>query len=417
MRYVARQPILNLRGHVHGYDLLFRHAADPTLKASLIRQAKESEPGREDAEMSANVAARTMLDNAVIFGLDWLTNGLPGFVRCSEETLNEDLVLVLEPAKTVLSIPASLKATPRLLDSCRMLKASGFRFSLDDLPRGADGLDLARLSDYIRVDLGQFTAHDRQHLRCPEIAAATLVAKNVETQADYERACAEGFKLFQGSYFCHPVLLKKHKIPANRMLHFDIVRELHHDPLDVRKISLLVQQDGSLTYRLLRLVNSPVYGIHQEVRNIQSAILAVGDNVLRRMVTLAVLSEMGGEAPPEILHMTLVRARFCELAAHLCSLDPSEQYLLGMLSLLPAMLCLPMEELTPSLPLRGEICEALEGTPNQERMPLSWLENHERGAWEQCDAIAHANALHVGMLPHCYSESLVWAASALRSSR
>jgi EAL and modified HD-GYP domain-containing signal transduction protein len=297
-----------------------------------------------------------------------------------------------------------------------MLKSSGFRFSLDDMPRGADGLDLARLSEYIRVDLGQFTTRDRQHLRCPEIAAATLVAKNVETQADYERACAEGFTLFQGNYFCHPVLLKKHKIPANRMLHFDIVRQLHHDPLDVRQISRLVQQDGSLTYRLLRLVNSPVYAIHQEVRNVQSAILAVGDDVLRRMVTLAVLSEMGGAAPPEILHMTLVRARFCELAGRLCGLDPAEQYLLGMLSLLPAMLCLPMEELTPSLPLRAEICEALEGTPNKERAPLAWLEEHERGAWEQCDAIAHAHSLHVGMQPHYYSESLLWAAAALRSS-
>ena len=75
-------------------------------------------------------------------------------------------------------------------------------------------------------------------------------------------------------------------------------------------------------------------------------------------------------SPPEILRMAFVRGRFCELAAGLCGLDPTEQYLLGLLSLLPAMLRMPMEELTPALPLREEIRRALEGEPNAERRLL-----------------------------------------------
>lgn len=101
MRYVARQPILNLRGEVHGYQLLFRNGPVTV------------------APRDGDLAARTMLDNAVMFGLEQFTDGLPAFVDCSIEALTEDLVHVLAPSRTVLGIPASLMDTPKLVDSCR----------------------------------------------------------------------------------------------------------------------------------------------------------------------------------------------------------------------------------------------------------------------------------------------------------
>jgi len=109
MRYVARQPILDLEGRVHGYELLFRNGP---LAVS-----------RGDGDL----AARTMLDNAVIFGLEWFTNGLPAFVNCSIEALTEQLVRVLAPKEAVLGIPASLATAPKVFEACRELKARGFR--------------------------------------------------------------------------------------------------------------------------------------------------------------------------------------------------------------------------------------------------------------------------------------------------
>jgi EAL and modified HD-GYP domain-containing signal transduction protein len=432
MRYVARQPILNLSGHVHAYELLFRSASDAVLSPDGALS-----PGTDISQVSAlnrnavsipdaNAATRTMLDNAVIFGMEWLTHGLPAFVNCTVEALTEDLVLVLAPGKTVLAIPADVELTPKLLDCCRALKARGFQLALDDFTWNASLLPLAELADYIRLDFTRFGEAERQVLRRLDGPSLAMVAKKVETQEDYQQARGEGFTLFQGGYFCHPVLLKKRKLPANKLLHFVLVRQLHHDPIDVRQVSQLVLRDASLTYRLLRLVNSPIYAIQREIRSIESAIIAMGEETLRRIVSLAVLSELNGEEPPEIMHMALVRARFCELAASLCRLDPAEQYLLGMLSLVPAMLRLPMEELTPSMPLRSEICEALQGTMNPERRLLAWIESHERGDWEACDRIVeaqglsqkHATGKHLSheQLMRCYAESAIWAEAALRSA-
>jgi EAL and modified HD-GYP domain-containing signal transduction protein len=398
MRYVARQPILNAEGRVRGYELLFR--SDPLVVSA----------GNGD------MAARTMLDNAVLFGLERFTNGLPAFIRCSVEALTEQLVDVLVPRETVLGVPASLADTPKLVDACRALKARGFRLALDDFCWNGNLEPLVRLADYIRVEFNRFGATEIEHLRRLKCDSIARVAQKVETQEDYQLAVARGFRLFQGSYICHPVLMKQRKVPANRILHFEIVRELHHDPIEVRRLGQLVMRDASLTFRLLRLVNSPLYAIRQELRSIESAMLMIGDDTLRRVISLAVLSEMNSGQPPEILHMALVRARFCELAACPCGLDPNEQYLLGMFSLLPAMLGAPMEELTPSLPLRAVVCAALEGTANRERILLAWVEGHERGDWQACDRIADGGGLRREELAARYTASVVWAGEALHSS-
>jgi c-di-GMP phosphodiesterase len=390
-RYVARQPILDVHGRVHGYDLLFRNAPDVML--------------RRDAEL----AMQTMLDNEVIFGLERLTNGLPAFITCTADALIESSVLVLAPGTAVLCVPASLEPSTRLVDACCNLKSRGFRLALDDFTFRDRPHPLLSQADYIRLESSHMREVERQQIYAEASSSVVLVAKNVATYDDHRKASSLGFTLFQGDYFSHPVLLKKRKVPANGALHFEIVRELYHDPIDIRTVSELVRRDASLTYRLLRLVNSPLYGLYQEVRSIESAITVLGEATFRRVVSLAVLSELNKDRPSAILHLALVRARFCELAARRFDLDAGEQYLLGMLSLLPAMLGMPMEEIVPTLPLRGQICEALGGTMNEERALLSWLECHEHGDWDACDRMVAARELDAQMLVQCYLEAVSWA--------
>jgi EAL and modified HD-GYP domain-containing signal transduction protein len=397
VRYVARQPILNLQGRVHGYELLFRNGPEAV--------------SRGDGDM----ATGTMLDNAVIFGLEEFTTGLTAFINCTSETLTERLVRVLPPSTTVLGIPATLPVTPALVDACRELKREGFQFALDDFVWSESVEPLLSLADYIRLDFTNLGTLELDHLQRANGNSISIVAKKVETPEDYKKACAAGCTFFQGGYFCNPVLLRKNKIPANRLSHFDIVRLLHHDPIDVRQISRLVMRDAALTYRLLRLVNSPLYATHREVCSIESAIMIVGDQTLRRIASLAILSEINADQPPDILHMALVRARFCELAARFCWLSPPEQYLLGMFSMVPAMLRVPMADVTSSLPLRDQVCRALRGERNPERALLTWLELHERADWEACDAICNSIGLTHDKLMLCYVDAVVWAQVTLSS--
>jgi EAL and modified HD-GYP domain-containing signal transduction protein len=156
-----------------------------------------------------------------------------------------------------------------------------------------------------------------------------------------------------------------------------------------------------------------VYAVRQEVSSIEAALVMVGETAFRRIATLAIASELNANQPPEILRMAFVRGRFCELGAGLCALDTKEQYLLGLFSLLPAMLRVSMSELAHALPLREKIREALLGAEIGESSLLHWAECCERADWAKCDAIALSYGLNQDELVRCYKEAVVWVESAL----
>jgi EAL and modified HD-GYP domain-containing signal transduction protein len=396
-RYVARQPILDLRGRVHGYELLFRDG-----------------PQQLQFSGDGDLATRTILDNMVIFGLEKLTGGLPAFVNCTHEALTDKLVEVLSPSMFVLEILENIEPTPELIRACCRLKTAGFRLALDDF-RWRPGCEpLVEIADYIKIDFNLSDKKERGEIRERlRGRAMALVAEKIETQEQFSEAREEGFTLIQGYYFCRPQLIENRKVPANKLPQIEILRLLRNENLNFEELCGLVKRDASLTYRLLRLLNSPACAVRQEVRSIKSALIAVGEEGFRRIAMLAIASELNAGQPGELLRLAFVRGRFCEIAARECSLDPTEQYLVGLLSLLPAMLRVPMQQLLPSLPLREEICVALMGAAVPERMLLEWLICHEHGQWDDCDKIVEEYGLDQLQLLHCYAEAVMWAEAAL----
>ena len=399
LRYVARQPILDQHGAAQGYELLFWNGRGPSTGTN------------------SDLATRTMLDNTVIFGLEELARGLPVFVNCTADSLTEEWVEVLPPHMTVLELASDAEPTPSLLAACRKLKASGFRLALADFTGIPDYRSLVDLADYIKVDIHKVSALARGNLlRWLSGSTASLVAQNVETQEQYGQACKEGFDLFQVYYFCRPEPLRNHKIPGNRLVHLEIMENLQSDPVDLQRMSQLVMCDASLTYRLLRLVNSPVCAMRQEVTSIQSALMLVGEATFRRIAMLAIATDFNTEQPAEILRMAFERGRFCELAAPLCGLAPSEQYLIGMVSLFPAMLRILIEDLVRLLPLREAARDALLGREIPEGILLHWMVCHEHGNWSECDAIVHASGMSHEQVMRCHALAVDWADAALRSN-
>jgi EAL and modified HD-GYP domain-containing signal transduction protein len=403
LRYVARQPIMDLLGRVYAYELLFRNGHEQSFSGD------------------CNLASRIMLDNTMVFGLEKLTGGLTAFVNCTEEVLTSDLVAVLPPSLFVLEVLETVEPTPEVIEACRKLKAHGFRLALDDFIWKPEFEPLIKLADYIKVDFTLSGPKERRELISRlkgssrlNGASVTLLAEKVETQEEFRQAREEGFTLIQGYYFCRPELIENRQIPSNRLSQIEILRMLREESMDLRELAGLVKRDASLTYRLLRLINSPAMGIRQRVNSVLDALVVVGEDAFRRIATLAITSELNANQPVELLRMAFVRGRFCELAAARCGLDATEQYLLGLLSLLPAMLQLPMERLAPELPLRESIRQALNGEPNPEGSLLEWVREYERGNWDSCDAVAQTHGLKQEDLVRAYGSAIEWAESALR---
>jgi EAL and modified HD-GYP domain-containing signal transduction protein len=324
-------------------------------------------------------------------------------------------VKVLVPQQTVLELLETLEPDAALVRACRELKACGYRIALDDfewLPAWEPLLDIA---DYVKVELTATTPEQRATLRT-RIGSrpVRLILERVETQEEFELGRREGFTLFQGFYFCRPQLMENRELPPNRVIHVQLMQAVLLHPMDVNKISELVKREPALTYRLLRIANSPICATRQAVSSIRGAIVMIGDEMFRRVALLAITAELKGNRPPELLQMAFVRSRFCELAAKAASQDATEQYLLGMFSLLPAMMRVSMESVAKALPLRREVHLALLGERNTERALLTWLESYELGEWASCDRIALEAGLNDDALPRIYAEALQWAESNMR---
>jgi len=400
---VARQPILDLHSRVHAYELLLR--------------------GGTELEGSGEPVGRNMAEAAALFGLQKpselkkLTGKMTAHVNCPAEALNDQLAQIFPPTLTVLEIQADPKISLDILAQCQQLKALGFRIAVDDFKWQPELEPLVELADYVSVDIGRTRSEERRELieRLHGMPPAML-AKSVHTQRDYRQAHEEGFALFEGYYFCEPVPVRNRRPPVNQILRIDILKALQQNPLDLRRVSQLVKRDGPITYQLLRLVNSPIWAMRQAVDSIEVALLAVGDDAFRRIATLAIASEFNGSQPAELLCMAMVRGRFCEVAGLKRNLDPFGQYLLGLLSLLPAMQGQPMSDVVGPLPLSDEIREALLETKNPERVLLGWLENCERGDWAGCDAAAQADNLDQQELARVYVDAVAWAELALHSA-
>ena len=368
--YLARQPILNRRGGVFGYELRYH---DP---AGALPNSKVH-------------TGSGLVDALALFGVERFAGGQWAFLRASEELLLDEMFEGLPPVMMVLEFPAHAAPSPRLLRICKRVRAAGFRLALTDFQPAAGHDALLDNVDYVKLDarfLG--TPQWEAFSKSADSGAATVIADNVQTHDAYRAARAMGIKLFQGFYFSSPDLIPNSAIPANGIYYLDILRELFKDPLDLKMLAPLVERDVSLVYRVLRFVNSPICAVRQSVTSIESAMIMLGDAFFRRIATLAIQCGLNQNRPPELLNMALLRARFCSSAAQLCGLDPDEQYLLGMLSLLPPMLGVPMEVVLPELPLRTPIRDALAGLPVRERCLLAWIEELEHDRTPECDAIS-----------------------------
>lgn len=400
VRFMARQPILDCSGRVYGYELLFR--------AGLLNAFSG------DYEY----ASRTVADNTILFGLEELTGGHLAFFNCTEDFLLSDLPYLLPPESTVLEVLETVEPSTQLIEACRTLRARGYRLALDDFVWQPEYSPLVELADFIKIDFLALNQEDRKKLRS-ELPrhGATMLAEKIETEEERRQARREGFTLFQGYYFCRPQMMEMRTIPSNTLHHFEMLQLLMKTPLNLDKICPLVEGDVSLAYRVLRLVNSAAYYIPREVRSIRTALVLLGDDIFRRLATLAITSELGVSTSPEIVRMALVRARFCELAGPRVGLASDEQYLLGMASLFPAMLRIPAETIASSLPLRKEIRESLCGAAHRERSLLTLVELLEQGDWKHCDDMIRENPSFSPRILDYYEGAIRWSERVLPSSR
>jgi EAL and modified HD-GYP domain-containing signal transduction protein len=242
-----------------------------------------------------------------------------------------------------------------------------------------------------------------------------MLAEKVETYADFHRARGYGYTLFQGYFFSRPEILTRHDVPAYKLNYLRVLQAANRRELDPDEIAHLIKGEASLSYRLLRYLNSPAFSLVADVRSIPHALMMLGERGIRRWISLVAIACMGEDKPQELLLLPLVRARFCELLAPLAGQEAaaSDFFLMGLLSAIDAILDMKMEDVLEEIPIRAEIREALLGNQNAFRDIFDVVLHYEKAAWQDFEKAAKRISVLPESVSELYVQSLEWAASVL----
>jgi EAL and modified HD-GYP domain-containing signal transduction protein len=391
MRYVARQPIFDCEQRVFGYELLFRDS----LENCFIGDADE--------------ASRATLDRSLVMGLDVLCDGRRAFVNCTRATLIKGLVTLLPSTSTIIEILESVPSDPDVMAACQSLK-QGYMIALDDYVADDPRAPLAEMADIIKVDLQLTTEEQRAELvrqfgpwRC------RMLAEKVETQSEFVQARDQGFVYFEGYFFRRPEMMGTHDMPANRLNYVRMLQEVSRPELDVPGLEKLVKQEASICYRLLRYLNSAAFGFRKEIHSVRHALSLLGERDLRRWVRLIAAVGAGQDKTSDLVLSALVRGRFCELLAPKVPHGESDLFLMGLLSLIDAMLESPMEAVLEKIPVDAATKSVLLGQPSVLRPVFQLMLAHESGEWEAAGALSEGLRLDADDVAACYWQAQQWA--------
>ena len=369
-RYVARQPILDRMQKVFGYELLFRDGVENCFRA--------------DPE----VAARSTLDNTLLFGMNTLCDGRRAFVNCTREVLLKDLLTLLPPDQTVAEILESVEPGDRVIAACKRLKDAGYLIALDDFGPNDPRISLCDFADILKIDVRATKIEERAGLmRRFGNGKRQMLAEKLETPHEFRQARDMGFVLFQGYFFRRPEILTAREVPASKLHHLRLLEMVCRTELDLRELERVIKQETSMCYRLLRYLNSPLFGFSLEIKSIRHAMAILGERELRRWIRLVVTVSAADQKCSELILNGLGRARFCELLSVKVRAD-GDLFLMGLLSIMDAIMEVQMDVLLAQMPVENEIKAALLGQPSKLRPLYQLMLAQESGEWEQSKELA-----------------------------
>ena len=393
--YIARQPIVDGKHHLIAYELLFRHSAT-------------AQSARIDTAVDAGI---TVIANTLVnMGTEWLLKGKLAFVNMEAEMLMSSFSTLLPPEKVVIEILETVQVTPEILERLAELKEAGYRFALDDFQYLPEAAPLLELASYVKLDvLANSPAELARMVGVIRKYPVQLIAEKVETPEQFRHCQALGFEFFQGYYFAHPENLAAKIINP---VHGTVVQLLEkvRQEADAKELETLFKKDVALTFKLLRYINSAGFGLSCEVQSIRHAVSILGMQPLYRWLTLLLVTAGGAPTMPTLARTAITRGRLCELIGKGCLSkgDQDNLFIVGVFSLLPAFLEMPMEQVLERIVIPEKLVDALADRTGIYGPFLSLTEAVEGGDVERLERLASELMVTPEQVSQAHLQALAW---------
>jgi c-di-GMP-related signal transduction protein len=395
--FLARQPILDRFNKLFAYELLFRDSEKNTYQ------------GEDGDKATIDVIKNTFTN----IGIEKVTGNKKAFINFTENILKSDIFSVLPPKSVIIEILEDIEPTKEIVELCSKLKKQGYVIALDDFVYSDKYRELIKLADIIKIDFKITKGYERREVinqvNSPSIK---FLAEKVETIEDFNEAMAYGYEYFQGYYLSKPLMISGKKIEENKAIYIQILKEINNENFSIESMENLIKRDVSLSFKLLKLINSSYYSFTSEIKSLKQALALLGEKEIKKWLYLIVFQTIGENKPEIIILDSLTRARFAEIIAKKNKMDvnPFNAYLTGILSMIDLILDTPLDQVLEEILIPPEVKDGLNGVNNNGyRRLLDLIIEYEKGEWEKVSKISKELKLDEDGLPNAYYEAIFYA--------
>ena len=396
--YVARQPIFNKSKKIFGYELLFREGMSNFFP-----------------DIDGDTATSRVLSSSfLLIGTEKITGGRRAFINFPRDLLVKKIPLMFPREKTVVEILEDVEPEEDVINACQEMADRGYCLALDDFFFRPEYMPLISLAKIVKIDFRLTPPEEISELvKKLSHNDVDLLAEKVETYEEFQKALEMGFVYFQGYFFSRPQILKGRDIPTFRITLMQIMAEINREDFQFDELEKFVSRDVGISYKLLRYINSAYFSRMENISSIKQAIVLLGERELRRFLSLTAMTKLVSDKPDELVRVSIIRAKFCELMGGRGGLmvKPSALFTLGLFSLIDAIMDDSMENLMEKVPLSEGIKNALVYGRGELNHYLRLAVCYEKGDWEGVAKMAGILGLEEEDLPRYYTDSVYWADS------
>lgn len=344
--FIGRQPILDKKQQIIGYELLFRH--DAVAHSAVIE---------DDLKACARVLVNTLSD----MGAQWLLGDKLAFINVNTEMLHSDLLELLPPKRTILEVLKGVVMNDEVIARFRQLREQGFQIALDNYYDAVSNPALLNSIDYLKVDIQAMGIPGAIKLLSQyQVTKVKVIAEKVETSEQHKALDAAGYRFYQGFYFARPETLTAKVINPSFTSVLELLNMLTQDA-DTSDIEKGFKRDAALSFKLLRYINSVGFGLSCEIQSITHALSILGRKQLYRWLTLLMVTAGDNSTSSALMKTSVTRGRLTELLgeSYFEKHERDNLFIVGVFSLLDAILEMPMAQVLEKIQLSAPVVDAL----------------------------------------------------------
>ena len=400
--FIARQPVLDREKEVFAYELLFRDGKNNCY------------PDDERDATTTNLIAKHYLH----LGLDDISCNKKSLINFQPERVLQGFPASLDPENVIVELYDGIYNHDSLLTICKHVNKMGFKLAIEDHRLDPKWSEFLPYIDMIKVDTTRSDYENvAKNVQRYKDTNVQIIADKIETQQDFVIYKDMGFDYFQGYFFARPESVTQQNLPTSKLTLVELMGASSSASFDIDSINSVIEHDVGLSYMLLRFINNPMINKRYKISSLRHALNYMGEVEIKKFIALLALANLSDDKPTELIHLSLVRAKFCDLVGIEKNLgsNPPLGFLVGLFSLLDALLDQDMRSLVDKLPLVDEVKIALCGGQNDLSMYLLLVKAFESGNWLKVIRLSKILEIDQKHLHSLFNEAIVWGNGVRKS--